>query len=27
MPGASIKGAKKNSRWQIFVNTDVEPDL
>lgn len=25
MPGASIKGAKKNSRWQIFVNTDVEP--
>lgn len=27
MPGTSIKGAKKNSRWQIFVNTEVEPDL
>jgi predicted transcriptional regulator of viral defense system len=27
MPGVSIKGAKKNSRWQIFVNTEVEPDL
>lgn len=27
MPGASIKGAKKNIRWQVLVNTDVEPDL
>ena len=27
MPGTSIKGAKKNNRWQVFVNTDVEPDL
>ena len=27
MPGVSIKGAKKNNRWQVFVNTDVEPDL
>jgi hypothetical protein len=22
-----IKGAKKNNRWQVFVNSDVEPDL
>lgn len=27
MPGASVKGAKKNNRWQVFVNTNVEPDL
>lgn len=27
MPGGSIKGAKKNNRWQILVNTEVEPDL
>jgi len=27
MPGADIKGAKKNNRWQIYVNADVEPDL
>lgn len=27
MPGVSIKGAKKNNRWQVFVNSDVEPYL
>jgi predicted transcriptional regulator of viral defense system len=27
MPGTDIKGAKKNNRWQIYVNTDVKPDL
>ena len=27
MPGASVKGAKKNNRWHVFVNTAVEPDL
>jgi predicted transcriptional regulator of viral defense system len=27
MPGTSVKGAKKNNCWQIFVNTEVEPDL
>lgn len=27
MPGASIKGAKKNNRWQVFVNCAVESDL
>jgi predicted transcriptional regulator of viral defense system len=27
MPGTSVKGAKKNNRWQVFVNTEVEPDL
>ena len=27
MPGASVKGGKKNNRWQVFVNTYVEPDL
>lgn len=27
LAGAAIKGAKKNNRWQVFVNTDVEPDI
>ena len=27
MPGISIKGAKKDSRWQVFVNTEVEPEV
>lgn len=27
MAGFSIKGAKKNNRWQVYANTDVEPDL
>lgn len=27
MPGVSIKGAKKDSRWQVFVNTEVEPEV
>jgi len=27
MPGTSIKGAKKSTRWNIYINTDVEPDL
>lgn len=27
MPGTSIKGAQKNSRWNILVNTDVDPDF
>ena len=26
-PKASIKGSKLDSRWQVFVNTDGEPDL
>ena len=26
VPGTSIKGAKKNSRWQVFINSEVEPD-
>lgn len=27
LPGRTIKGSKKNSRWQVFINTDVEPDI
>ncbi len=27
MPGTSIKGAKKDNRWQVFVNTDVEAEI
>ena len=27
MAGFSIKGAKKNNRWHVYVNADVEPDL
>lgn len=26
-PSISIKGAKMESRWRVFLNTDVEPDL
>ena len=26
-PGCPIKGAKKNTRWQVFINTEVESDL
>lgn len=25
-PKISIKGSRLDSRWQVFVNTDVEPD-
>ena len=27
MPRISIKGAKKDCRWQVFVNTEVEPEV
>ena len=27
VPSLSIKGAKMESRWRVFVNTQVEPDL
>ncbi|GAB7024797.1 type IV toxin-antitoxin system AbiEi family antitoxin [Geotalea toluenoxydans] len=27
VPGCDIKGAKKNSRWQVFINSEVEPDI
>jgi predicted transcriptional regulator of viral defense system len=26
-PKISIKGSKIDSRWQVFVNTDAEPDV
>jgi hypothetical protein len=26
-PSIGIKGAKMESRWRVFVNTQVEPDL
>jgi hypothetical protein len=26
-PARSIKGARMESRWRVFVNTEVEPDL
>jgi predicted transcriptional regulator of viral defense system len=26
-PKVSIKGAKKDRRWQVYVNTEVDPDL
>ncbi len=26
-PARSIKGAKMESRWRVFVNAKVEPDL
>ncbi len=26
-PKISIKGSKIDNRWQVFVNTDVEPDV
>lgn len=26
-PKISIKGSRLDSRWQVFVNTDVEPDV
>ena len=27
LPSASIKGAKLNSRWRIFINTEVEAEI
>lgn len=27
VPKISIKGSRLDSRWQVFVNTDVEPDV
>jgi hypothetical protein len=26
-PRVSIKGTKKDRRWQIYVNSEVEPDI
>lgn len=27
MPNMSMKGSSKNSRWQLYVNTSVEPEI
>lgn len=26
-PKVSIKGAKKDRRWQVYVNTTIDPDI